>query len=78
MDNRASNCIDEKLIKYSVEDIKIKYLKNLYGINSPIEFFHNGEKLAGKIEDILSDQKIKLIIDDKEKVFNSSEIKLIF
>ena len=69
---------DEKLIKYSVEEIKIKYLKNLYGLNSPIEFFHNGEKLAGKITDILSDQKIKLIIDDKEKIFDSTEIKLIF
>ena len=69
---------DEKLIQYSTELIKIKYLKNLYGLNSPIEFFHNGEKLAGKIADILSDHKIKLIIDNKEKVFDSTEIKLIF
>jgi BirA family biotin operon repressor/biotin-[acetyl-CoA-carboxylase] ligase len=69
---------DDKLIKYSVEEIKIKYLKNLYGLNSLIEFFYNGEKLSGKITDVLSDHKIKLIIDDKEKVFDSTEIKLIF
>ena len=68
----------EKLIKYSAEEIKIKYLKNLYGLTSPIEFFHNEEKLSGKITDIISDHKIKLIIDDKEKVFDSAEIKLIF
>jgi BirA family biotin operon repressor/biotin-[acetyl-CoA-carboxylase] ligase len=69
---------DDKLTKYSVEEIKIKYLKNLYGLNSLIEFFYNGEKLSGKITDVLSDHKIKLIIDDKEKVFDSTEIKLIF
>jgi BirA family biotin operon repressor/biotin-[acetyl-CoA-carboxylase] ligase len=69
---------DDKLIKYSVEEIKIKYLKNLYGLNSLIEFFYNGEKLSGKFTDVLSDHKIKLIIDDKEKVFDSTEIKLIF
>ena len=69
---------DEKLIKYSFEEIKIKYLKNLHGHNSLIEFFHNGEKLVGKITNVLSDHKIKLIVDNKEKVFDSTEIKLIF
>ncbi len=69
---------DIRFNQNSIDEIKSKYLKNLYGYNSFLNFSHKDNEFKGKIIDIISDKKIKISVNEKEIVFDSRELKQIF
>ena len=70
--------LDTRFNQNSIDDIKSEYVNNLYGNNSVIKFASDQKELHGKIIDVISENKIKLLVNDKEIVFNSGDLKLIF
>ena len=48
------------------------------GNNSVMKFANDQKELHGKIIDVISENKIKLLVNDKEIVFGSGDLKLIF
>ena len=70
--------LDTRFNQNSIDDIKSEYVNNLYGNNSVIKFVSDQKELHGKIIDVISENKIKLLVNDKEIVFSSGDLKLIF
>jgi len=70
--------LDTRFNQNSIDDIKSEYVNNLYGNNSVIKFASDQKELHGKIIDVISENKIKLLVNDKEIVFSSGDLKLIF
>ena len=70
--------LDNRFNQNSIDDIKSEYVNNLYGNNSVMKFASDQKELHGKIIDVISENKIKLLVNDKEIVFNSGDLKLIF
>ena len=70
--------LDTRLNQNSIDDIKSEYVNNLYGNNSVIKFVSDQKELHGKIIDVISENKLKLLVNDKEIVFSSGDLKLIF
>ena len=69
--------LDTRFNQNSIDDIKSEYINNLYGNNSVIKFTSDQKELHGKIIDVISENKIKLLVNGKEIVFNSGDLKLI-
>ena len=69
--------LDNRFNQNSIDDIKSEYINNLYGNNSVIKFTSDQKELHGKIIDVISENKIKLLVNGKEIVFNSGDLKLI-
>ena len=69
--------LDTRFNQNSIDEVKSKYINNLYGNNSIIKFASDQKEFHGKIIDIISENKIKLLVNDKEIVFNSGDLKLI-
>ena len=70
--------LDIRFNQNSIDDIKSSYINNLYGNNSILKFASDQKEFNGKIIDIISENKIKLLVNDNEIVFNSGDLKLIF
>ena len=70
--------LDTRFNQNSIDDIKSEYVNNLYGNNSVMKFASDQKELHGKIIDVISENKIKLLVNDKEIVFSSGDLKLIF
>lgn len=70
--------LDTRFNQNSIDDIKSEYVNNLYGNNSVVKFVSDQKELHGKIIDVISENKIKLLVNDKEIVFSSGDLKLIF
>ena len=70
--------LDYRFNQNSIDDIKSKYINNLYGHNSLIKFISDKNEFEGKIIDIISENKIKLRVNEKEIVFKGGDLKLIY
>ena len=70
--------LDIRFNQNSIDYIKSSYINNLYGNNSILKFASDQKEFNGKIIDIISENKIKLLVNDNEIVFNSGDLKLIF
>ena len=70
--------LDTRFNQNSIDDIKSEYVNNLYGNNSVMKFASDQKELHGKIIDVISENKIKLLVNEKELVFSSGDLKLIF
>ena len=70
--------LDIRFNQNSIDYIKSSYINNLYGNNSILKFESDQKEFNGKIIDIISENKIKLLVNDNEIVFNSGDLKLIF
>ena len=70
--------LDDRFNQNSIDDIKSDYVNNLYGNKSVMKFANDQKELHGKIIDVISENKIKLLVNDKEIVFSSGDLKLIF
>ena len=69
---------DLKFNLLSIDDVKNEYLKNLHGLNTKLKFLKNDEEIEARIIDVVSDNKIKLLVNNKKVVFNSRDLKLVF
>ena len=70
--------LDIRFNQNSIDYIKSSYINNLYGNNSILKFEGDQKEFKGKIIDIISENKIKLLVNDNEIVFDSGDLKLIF
>ena len=69
---------DLKFNRLSIDDVKNEYLKNLYGLNTNLNFLKNDDEFEARIIDVVSDNKIKLLVNNKKIVFDSRDLKLVF
>ena len=67
-----------KFNRLSIDDVKNEYLKNLYGLNTNLNFLKNDDEFEARIIDVVSDNKIKLLVNNKKIVFDSRDLKLVF
>ena len=67
-----------KFSRLSIDDVKNEYLKNLYGLNTNLNFLKNDDEFEARIIDVVSDNKIKLLVNNKKIVFDSRDLKLVF
>ena len=67
-----------KLDSVSLEDLKLDYLKNLYGTNSFLKYQYKGSKILGKIVDVKSSERIKIMVNNIVSTYNLKDLKLIY
>ena len=67
-----------KLDSVSLEDLKVDYLKNLYGTNSFLKYQYKGSKILGKIVDVKSSERIKIMVNNIVSTYNLKDLKLIY
>ena len=67
-----------KLDSVSLEDLKVDYLKNLYGTNSFLKYKYKGSKILGKIVDVKSSERIKIMVNNIVSTYNLKDLKLIY
>tara|TARA_B100000963_G_scaffold96344_2_gene83101 strand:- start:3312 stop:4037 length:726 start_codon:yes stop_codon:yes gene_type:complete len=68
--------LDRKIEQLSIKYLKKKYLENLYGLDSLLKFSNYNGKFKAKIIEVISENKIKLLVDNKELIFDSDDLKL--
>tara|TARA_A100000164_G_C21207828_1_gene452472 strand:- start:4 stop:504 length:501 start_codon:yes stop_codon:yes gene_type:complete len=67
-----------KLDSVSLEDLKVDYLKNLYGTNSFLKYQYKGSKILGKIVDVKSSERIKIMVNNIVSTYNLKDLKLTY
>ena len=67
-----------KLDSVSLEDLKLDYLKNLYGTNSFLKYQYKGSKILGKIVDVKSSECIKIMVNNIVSTYNLKDLKLTY
>tara|TARA_X000000950_G_scaffold129098_3_gene161254 strand:- start:196 stop:921 length:726 start_codon:yes stop_codon:yes gene_type:complete len=67
-----------KLDSVSLEDLKVDYLKNLYGTNSFLKYQYKGSEILGKIVDVKSSEYIKIMVNNIVSTYNLKDLKLIY
>jgi hypothetical protein len=67
-----------KLDSVSLEDLKVDYLKNLYGTNSFLKYQYKGSEILGKIVDVKSSECIKIMVNNIVSTYNLKDLKLIY
>ena len=67
-----------KLDSVSLEDLKLDYLKNLYGTNSFLKYQYKGSKILGKIVDVKSSERIKIMVNNIVSTYNLKDLKLTY
>ena len=67
-----------KLDSVSLEDLKVDYLKNLYGTNSFLKYQYKGFEILGKIVDVKSSECIKIMVNNIVSTYNLKDLKLTY
>jgi BirA family biotin operon repressor/biotin-[acetyl-CoA-carboxylase] ligase len=67
-----------KLDSVSLEDLKVDYLKNLYGTHSFLKYQYKGSEILGKIVDVKSSECIKIMVNNIVSTYNLKDLKLIY
>jgi len=67
-----------KMDSVSLEDLKVEYLRNLYGTNSFLKYSFKGSEFMGQIVDVKSSEIIKMMVNNNVKTFNAKDLKLIY
>ena len=67
-----------KLDSVSLEDLKVDYLKNLYGTNSFLKYQYKGSEILGKIVDVKSSECIKIMVNNIVSTYNLKDLKLTY
>ncbi|MBE85465.1 MAG: biotin--[acetyl-CoA-carboxylase] ligase, partial [Flavobacteriaceae bacterium] len=67
-----------KLDSVCLEDLKVDYLKNLYGTNSFLKYQYKGSEIMGKIVDVKSSELIKIMVNNIVSTYNLKDLKLIY
>ena len=67
-----------KLDSVSLEDLKVDYLKNLYGTNSFLKYQYKGSEILGKIIDVKSSECIKIMVNNIVSTYNLKDLILTY
>ena len=68
--------LDRKIEQLSIKNLKKKYLENLYGLDSYLKFSNYNGEFKAKIIEVISENKIKLLVDNKELIYDSNQLKV--